>query len=279
MSDAATATPARDTWPTRPRPEALCRFLDGDHHELKQRVRDRMGEDRYRPVSDLDREEYRAQVLRWMLELAESGETKILFPKEYGGQGDIAGGVSAFEMLGHGDLSLLVKCGVQFGLFGGAVQHLGNEEHRREYLPRIMSGELPGCFAMTETGHGSNVQEIGTTATYDPDAHEFVIHTPFDEARKDYIGNAARDGRMAVVFAQLEVGGEHHGVHAFLGSGSRTAGRRSASRASTTGGSGSTRFACRAPPCSTATRPSATTTSTRARSRTRTAASSRRSEP
>jgi acyl-CoA oxidase len=216
MSDAATATPARATQPTRPDPEALCRLLDGDYHELKQRVRDRMAEDRYRPVSDLGRDEYRAQVTRWMLELAESGETKIMFPEEYGGEGNVGGGVSSFEMLGHSDLSLLVKCGVQFGLFGGAVQHLGNEEHRREYLPRIMSGELPGCFAMTETGHGSNVQEIGTTAIYDADAHEFVIHTPFDEARKDYIGNAARDGRMAVVFAQLEVSGDQHGVHAFL---------------------------------------------------------------
>ena len=213
MSDAATATPTPGTGLN---PEALCRALDGDYHELKQRVRDRMGEDRYRPVSDLPREEYRAQVMEWMLELAESGETKIMFPKEYGGEGNVGGGVSSFEMLGHSDLSLLVKCGVQFGLFGGAVQHLGNEEHRREYLPRIMSGELPGCFAMTETGHGSNVQEIGTTAIYDRDAHEFVIHTPFDEAAKDYIGNAARDGKMAVVFAQLEVDGDQHGVHAFL---------------------------------------------------------------
>jgi acyl-CoA oxidase len=41
-----------------------------------------------------------------------------------------------------------------------------------------MSLDLPGCFAMTETGHGSDVQSIRTTATYDPAADEFVIHTP-----------------------------------------------------------------------------------------------------
>src|SRR3954452_22568047 len=69
---------------------------------------------------------------------------------------------------------------------------------------------------MTETGHGSNVQALRTTATYDQTTGEFVVHTPDDTARKDYIGNAARDGRMAAVFAQLVVGGEHRGVHALL---------------------------------------------------------------
>jgi acyl-CoA oxidase len=124
--------------------------------------------------------------------------------------------VAAFETLALGDLSLLVKCGVQFGLFGGAVLHLGTKRHHARYLADIASLELPGCFAMTETGHGSNVQALGTTATYDPETQELVVHTPDDDARKDYIGNAARDGRMAVVFAQLVTGGEERGVHAVL---------------------------------------------------------------
>jgi acyl-CoA oxidase len=60
------------------------------------------------------------------------------------------------------------------------------------------------------------VQALGTTATYDPDTHEFVIDTPDDRARKDYIGNAAMHARLAVVFAQLVVGDENHGVHALV---------------------------------------------------------------
>ena len=124
--------------------------------------------------------------------------------------------MAAFETLAFGDLSLLVKCGVQFGLFGGAILHLGTEQHHERYLRDVGSMDLPGCFAMTETGHGSNVQALRTTATYDPDTQEFVVHTPDDDARKDYIGNAARDGRMAVVFAQLIAGGEERGVHALL---------------------------------------------------------------
>nr|WP_313885819.1 acyl-CoA dehydrogenase family protein [Fodinicola feengrottensis] len=69
---------------------------------------------------------------------------------------------------------------------------------------------------MTETGHGSDVQNLRTTALYDPASREFVIYTPDESARKDYIGNAAMHGRMAVVFAQLTTKGEGHGVHAFL---------------------------------------------------------------
>ncbi|MEA2480114.1 MAG: acyl-CoA oxidase, partial [Thermoleophilaceae bacterium] len=111
---------------------------------------------------------------------------------------------------------LLVKCGVQFGLFGGAVLHHGSPEQQMEYLPGVMTAELPGCFAMTETGHGSNVQAIGTTATYDSGSAEWVIDTPDEESRKDYIGNAARHGKVAAVFAQLIVDGEEHGVHALL---------------------------------------------------------------
>jgi acyl-CoA oxidase len=69
---------------------------------------------------------------------------------------------------------------------------------------------------MTETGHGSNVQALGTVATYDVEAQEFVITTPDDASRKDYIGNAAAHAELAVVFAQLDVAGERHGVHAFV---------------------------------------------------------------
>jgi acyl-CoA oxidase len=196
--------------------DSLRALLDGPEAEVRDTVRQWLSQPGNAPVVDLTREEYRAQVLAWARELAEAGGTAIGYPVEYGGQGEVGRSIAAFETLAFGDLSLLVKCGVQFGLFGGAVLHLGTARHHERYLRAIARLELPGCFAMTETAHGSNVQALGTTATYDDAASEFVVHTPDDGARKDYIGNAARDGRVAAVFAQLIVGGEERGVHALV---------------------------------------------------------------
>src|SRR3954468_10016469 len=196
--------------------ETLRKLLDGRYPETRDRVRWWLSEPGNAPADDLELEEHRARVLAWAQELSSQGDTAIGYPVEYGGKGSPGESVTAFEALAMGDLSLLVKCGVQFGLFGGAILHLGTERHHERYLRDVASLELPGCFAMTETGHGSNVQALGTTATYDAADEAFVIHTPSEDARKDYIGNAARDGRMAVVFAQLHSGGEARGVHALL---------------------------------------------------------------
>lgn len=195
---------------------ALGRFLDGDRHTLRQRVRALLAQPAFQPPADADRETYREWVLGVCHRLAEEGLGALSYPEEAGGQADLAGFIATFETLATGDLSVLVKFGVQFGLFGGSILNLGTERHHREYLPAVGRLELPGCFAMTETGHGSNVQDLETVARWDTEAGDFVLRTPHAGARKDYIGNAARHGRMATVFAQLEVGEESHGVHAFL---------------------------------------------------------------
>ena len=194
----------------------LRRVLDGEYAEIRDRTRSWLGMPGHEPVYDLPIEEHRERVLAWTRELASEGDPAMGFPEAYGGQDAVARSVAAFETLAFGDLSLLVKCGVQFGLFGGAVLHLGTEHHHERYLRDIVTVDLPGCFAMTETGHGSNVQALGTTATYEPETGEFVVNTAEPEAQKDYIGSAARDGRLAAVFAQLIVGGENRGVHALL---------------------------------------------------------------
>jgi acyl-CoA oxidase len=196
---------------------ALRLLLDGEHREIREGVRAVVSRPEFaKPGPPPSTEEYREQVMEWARTLAATGGPSLLFPEEFGGLGKVGAAIAAFETLAHSDLSLLVKCGVQFGLFGGAVHHLGTRPHHERYLERIASLELPGCFAMSETGHGSDVQHVETTATYDPDAQEFVIHTPSESACKDYIGNAADHGRMAAVFAQLIVGEESRGVHALL---------------------------------------------------------------
>jgi acyl-CoA oxidase len=197
---------------------ALTALLDGKYAEVRQLVRTNLAE--YASILEeqetLDQAAFRERVKDVVVEMAATGQTGMGFPKQHGGGGDVGASFAAFETLALGDLSVLVKVGVQFGLFGGAILQLGTQRHHDRYLADVITGKLMGCFAMTETGHGSNVQALGTVATYDADAGEFVITTTEPDANKDYIGNAAVHAELAVVFAQLEVGGEGHGVHAFV---------------------------------------------------------------
>ena len=158
---------------------------------------------------------YREQVLTWVRSLG----ALQLYEKAYGAldpqQREIGQFVAAFETLAAFDMSVVVKFGVQFGLFGGAVASLGTDKHHA-LLPAIGSGEMLGCFAMTERGHGSNVRDLETVGTYDPTRGDFVIHTPSISAGKEWIGNAALHAKTAVVFGQLETLGEGYGVHAWV---------------------------------------------------------------
>jgi acyl-CoA oxidase len=162
-----------------------------------------------------NKEEFRAHVLNQVNHLAAHGYGSMAYPGAYGGTGDMAGYATIFENMMYIDGSLTIKFGVQFGLFGGSIQKLGTKRHHDRYLKKAGTAELLGCFAMTETGHGSNVRGIKTTATYDHGTDMIVIHTPGHTDNKEYIGNALH-ATMASVFAQLIVNGKNEGVHAIL---------------------------------------------------------------
>ena len=194
---------------------ALGELLLGRWAETRRAARELAGHAELHKVEGLTHTEHRERVFGQLKYLVDHRAVQRAYPRELGGEDDHGANIAGFEELVTADPSLQIKSGVQWGLFGSAVLHLGTEEHHRRWLPGIMELEVPGCFAMTETGHGSDVASIATTATYDPEADEFVIHTPFRAAWKDYIGNAAKDGVAAVVFAQLITRGVSHGVHAF----------------------------------------------------------------
>jgi len=197
-------------------PAALTRLLDGRMHALCSAVRAELAGPAFARRLEQDREAYMEQVAEWVRRLAAKGWGALAFPRECGGEGDLEAFMAVFETVALHDYSLAIKFGVQFGLFGGSILQLGTERHHQRYLPAVGRFELPGCFAMSELAHGSNVRDLETTATYDRAAREFVVHTPRPAAHKEWIGNAARHGRLATVFAQLVVDGTNHGVHALL---------------------------------------------------------------
>lgn len=193
----------------------LQRVLDGEHARTRAEVRKLLDDPELRAYG-LSVPEYRAKVAGWLAELAKLGLGAKAYPGVTTDEPDLGAFVAAFESLAMGDLSLVVRFGVQFGLFGGSLYFLGTEAQRRELLPAAASLELPGCFAMSEVGHGSDVANLETVATWEPESRSFVLHTPRESARKDWVGGAAQHALAATVFAQLDAHGTRQGVHAFF---------------------------------------------------------------
>ncbi len=212
------ATPAAKPTPTKPAPaapdlgERLTIALDGPYHDLRQKVRDSLHPDDVIRDPGQTMPQAREWVKKSLVKLAGQGWGNDGYPVN-GLPARAAVGVVSFESLAYGDLSLCIKGGVQFGLWGGAIEGLGTKEQVDHWLPDIIATKHLGCFAMTELGHGSDVQNLETTLTYDPDTDEIVVNSPTPSSTKAYIGNAAKHGRGAATFGQLIVAGKNHGIH------------------------------------------------------------------
>ena len=212
---------ADDTGSARVDVPALTDVLLGRYGELRRSARELIAQERFWRIEGQPVPEHRERVLEQLRTLAADGSVHRAFPVRFGGADDHGGSLARFEELVAADPSLQIKAGVQWGLYASAILHLGTAEHHDRLLPGALSVDVPGAFAMTETGHGSDVASVATTATYDPGTEQFVLHTPFRAAWKDYLGNAGQHGTAAVVFAQLISQGPddaapvNHGVHAF----------------------------------------------------------------
>ena len=112
-------------------------------------------------------------------------------------------------------LSLSTRLIVHSYLYIDSIQGLGTEKHM-ESIHRAYSFKDYGCFAMTELGHGSNVNGVETVATYDPKTNGFILNSPTRTAAKWWVGALANTANMAIVFSQLIVDKTNRGVHVFL---------------------------------------------------------------
>ena len=196
--------------------EHLQKALDGRWADTKRMIREKLSLEIFKPHFFPSKSVARARVMEQLKIIAAAGAAEDGFRKDHGGTGNAGAAVTKIEMLAMSDLSLMTKAGVLWGLFGGAIENLGTERHHEAYVRPLITLDLAGCFAMTETGHGSDVQSLETTAVYDPETEEFVIHSPTPTSRKDYLGGAAESATLAAVFAQLITQGKNQGVHCIV---------------------------------------------------------------
>eukprot|EP00257_Ricinus_communis_P023320 XP_015583267.1 acyl-coenzyme A oxidase 2, peroxisomal [Ricinus communis] len=174
--------------------EKLSLYMRGKHREIQEKVFAyfKSRPELQTPV-EISRNEHRELCWRQLLGLVrEAGIRPLKYISE-----DPAIYFAILEAAGSVDISLGIKMGVQYSLWGGSIINIGTKKHRDKYFDGIDNLDYPGCFAMTELHHGSNVQGLQTIATFDPLTDEFVINTPHDGAIKWWIGNAAVHGKFA----------------------------------------------------------------------------------
>ncbi|MEU6174711.1 acyl-CoA dehydrogenase family protein [Streptantibioticus parmotrematis] len=133
----------------------------------------------------------------------------LTIPEEYGGSGgDHLSYCLVTEELGRGDSSVRGIVSVSLGLVAKSIAHWGSEEQKREWLPRLCSGEAVGCFGLTEPGTGSDAANLTTKAVRDGD--DYVI-----DGAKMFITNGTW-ADVVLLFARTGPEPGHKGVSAFL---------------------------------------------------------------
>ncbi|MDT7539938.1 MAG: butyryl-CoA dehydrogenase [Actinomycetota bacterium] len=141
--------------------------------------------------------------------LRETGFIGMAIPEEYGGGGaDPLSYVLLIEELGRGDANVRSIVSVHLGLVAGTIARMGTEEQKSRWLPLMATGEVLGCFGLTEPDHGSDAGNLTGTAEKQPDGGYRI------NARKIFITNGSIAG-LALVMARTGGPGSK-GVSAFL---------------------------------------------------------------
>src|SRR4051794_21710921 len=129
--------------------------------------------------------------------------------EEYGGRGlDYRTYALIVEEIGRGDSSARTVVSVQTSLVCSSIERWGTEEQKREWLPRLCSGEALGCFGLTEPNTGSDAANLDTRATRIDGGWSISGQKQFIS-----LGNFAK---LALIFAQTDPEQEHRGLACFL---------------------------------------------------------------
>lgn len=102
------------------------------------------------------------------------------------------------------------------GAFVSTFTMLASEEQKAKWLPMMKEYRMVGTYVQTEMGHGSFLRGLETTATYNPDRQEFVLHCPNVSSIKYWPGGLGKTVNSCVLMAQLISKGQNLGMHSFL---------------------------------------------------------------
>ncbi|XP_047308469.1 peroxisomal acyl-coenzyme A oxidase 1-like [Impatiens glandulifera] len=105
---------------------------------------------------------------------------------------------------------------LHWGMFIPAIKGQGTDEQQKKWLPLAYKMQIIGCYAQTELGHGSNIQGLETTASFDSKTDEFVVHSPTLTSSKWWPGGLGKVATHAVVYARLITDGQDYGVNGFI---------------------------------------------------------------
>jgi len=103
-----------------------------------------------------------------------------------------------------------------FNGFKPPLKLLSTPEQYKKWEELIYSGRLIGAYAQTEIGHGSDVQSLQLTATYDKQTKTFVLNSPSTRSIKFWPGSLGIQATHAVCQAQTYIEGKHHGLQTFV---------------------------------------------------------------
>ncbi len=141
--------------------------------------------------------------------IGEMGYLGATVSEEYGGRSlDYLSYALIVEQIGRADSSARTVVSVQTSLVAGSIERWGSEEQKREWLPRLCSGEALGCFALTEPDAGSDPAGLRTRATKTDSGWTITGNKMWIS-----MGNVAE---VALVFAQTDPGKRHRGLACFL---------------------------------------------------------------
>jgi acyl-CoA dehydrogenase len=143
-------------------------------------------------------------------ELGEAGLLCVDAPAEYGGIGaPFEYSCVVLEEIGRlGFGAMAANVAVHSDIVCPYIAHLGTEEQKRRYIPKLVSGEMVGAICMTEPGAGSDLQGIRTSAIADGD--HYVIN-----GQKTFITNG-QHADLLIVFAKTDPRAGAKGTSLFL---------------------------------------------------------------